>query len=1529
MNPNQTPGRCSRCGAELPAQLPGGLCPKCLLEAGLGTQPERGPEDTVITPQPPALRGIPRPGEQFGHYRLVRLLGQGGMGVVFEAEDLETGRRVALKILSQALDSPEARKRFLREGQIAGAINHPNSVYVFGTEEIAGTPVIAMELVGGGTLRDRVVASGPYPAAEAVDTLLQIIAGLEAAQQAGVLHRDVKPSNCFIDPDGTVKIGDFGLSISTSVRTESNLTGPGSLFGTPAFSSPEQLRGEELTVRSDIYSVGVTLYYLLTGRMPFEAPNMVQLLVTVLERRPQSPARLRAGIPEALGRAVLRCLNKDPGARFDGYAALRKALLPYASSSPTPATLALRLGAWLVDHLLLNASVSVMFFTVIGGYDTLLSPGHRRETMLLSLFSLLLAVGYYGLFDGLRGGSPGKMIFRLRVVVPDGNLPGWRRGLLRAVIFCAASALPALAIILIGQEWLMGHPLITMLASFIQLLLFCTCRRQNGFAGLHDLGSRTRVLAYPLQAARPGQPSAPETPAAAGGRAQMGPYHILAELGRSGEAEMLLGYDSRLLRKVWLRRVPSATPPVGLELRHLARPGRFRWLNGKRSGEEAWDVYEAAAGRPLLELLATQQDWDKVRFWLLDLAEELKAAEKDGSLPAALGPDRVWITTDGHAKLLDFPAPGAVLTGELETARPAGPAEFLRQTAYAALEGRPLSVAQSRASTLVLPLPLYARGFLKRLGDAAGIGEIGAQLKLLVGKRAAITRGRRSAMLALVLAFPLLTALMGLLMFRGGLMKNSMEMAALQVSLLQVQALEPAGTNAPAQSTADAEKSRQLEVYIAGRFGRVITNSDVWDGLQARAAIQPAQRALAGRVVAGHPQVTPEEFAGAKTAVESQYHIPPAWGENTEAHPGIMELVAIMLYVFPLFYVVFPCFLAALLFRGGLIQRGLGIAVVGRNGRPSRWRTLRRNVIAWLPFVLSPLLFHRLEQFMDPQWALPATAAILGLLTLVSLTLGRSLQDRLARTWLVPDGKMPADEVADAQRRGRWPVVPIAVGAGALVVFLLLVQLARFVSDAQKKMADQQAGRSPAVYVVPAKDCVALLPDGTPAANAQVWVATNNNASVNAFRPGEYTSFGMQKIQADAQGRFTLPGVADERRVILTDPSGSLVTMAAVARKGTPVRLQPFGRVEGQLLSEGKPKSGAQISIGDAHGPYGLVISYSAVSGVDGRFTFTNLAAGEYRLYRVFFPHADREGGFEVQPSHQKFISVPAGETVRVQWGGDGRAVTGQAVAKNPAIEVDWLNDNHSLELVSSAAGLTKFVRESWGMGNSSAQEVSDVHNSRSYHLEFAEDGSFQAEDVPPGKYELRIRVTKPKPGPNPFMAEGEELGLLKRIVTIPAGTEPYDLGRQIVAVKGKPAGAPGRPMDATLTTVDGQSLTLASLRGKQVVIVFWASWSEPSRKALAGLKAVRDEFAPGGRVEFIAASVDDEADSLREAVASVPAGFTPVRLAMGERVAVIEAFEVGTLPAVLVLGPDGRVVARNLEAGRLRDLLRQELAGH
>src|SRR5512141_3011588 len=211
-------GRCATCGAELAGQTASGLCPKCLLKAGLGQAPAAQAETQVVHAGPTAESL--HPGEEFGHYRVIRALGGGGMGTVFEAEDLETGRRIALKVLSHSLDSPEARERFFREGRLAASINHPNSVYVFGTEEIGGTPVIAMELVSGGTLQEAIHDRGPLPPNEAVDAVLQIIAGLEAAHRVGILHRDVKPSNCFVDAAGAVKMGDFGLSISTALRTE-------------------------------------------------------------------------------------------------------------------------------------------------------------------------------------------------------------------------------------------------------------------------------------------------------------------------------------------------------------------------------------------------------------------------------------------------------------------------------------------------------------------------------------------------------------------------------------------------------------------------------------------------------------------------------------------------------------------------------------------------------------------------------------------------------------------------------------------------------------------------------------------------------------------------------------------------------------------------------------------------------------------------------------------------------------------------------------------------------------------------------------------------------------------------------------------------------------------------------------------------------------------------------------------------------------------------------------------------------------
>ena len=206
------------------------------------------------------------------------------MGEVYEAEHLDTNRRVALKILNHTLPTAADRARFLREGQLAASINHPNSVYVFATEEIAGTLVIVMELATGGTLKDVVRAHGPMAPAAAVDAILQVMDGLEAAAATGVLHRDVKPSNCFVDGHGTVKIGDFGLSLATQAQEETHLTLTGTVLGTPAFAPPEQLRGGSLDVRSDLYSTGATLYYLLTGQPPFAGDGVVQVVANVLER---------------------------------------------------------------------------------------------------------------------------------------------------------------------------------------------------------------------------------------------------------------------------------------------------------------------------------------------------------------------------------------------------------------------------------------------------------------------------------------------------------------------------------------------------------------------------------------------------------------------------------------------------------------------------------------------------------------------------------------------------------------------------------------------------------------------------------------------------------------------------------------------------------------------------------------------------------------------------------------------------------------------------------------------------------------------------------------------------------------------------------------------------------------------------------------------------------------------------------------------------------------------------------------------
>src|SRR4051812_36924737 len=430
------------------------------------------------------------PGQQFGGYTIVRPLGKGGMGQVYEAEELDSGRRIALKLLSRGLGDDEERERFLREGRLAASLSHPHCVYVFGTSEIQGFPVIAMELVPQGTLKDLLVPGSPMTAAAAVDAIVQVIGGLDAAASIGILHRDVKPSNCFVHRDGRVLVGDFGLSVAATGHGASR----GTILGTPGFASPEQLRGDALDVRSDIYAVGATLFYLLAGRPPFDDRNTTDLLTKVASQPAPSLASLRPDLPRRLTHVVSRCLAKLPQERFADYAALAAALAPFSSARLRHAPIVQRaLAGWIDSNLVALPTVGAVWLLGLQVY----SPSHMGGALLAGAIATAMMVLYYGLLEGHWGAAAGKAILGLRVVDADHVAPGVSRGIRRALAF----ALPAQAILLMLRIVVMRMSpefsvrLLDATGVAISLaLLFSTARRSNGGRTIHDRVSQTRVV---------------------------------------------------------------------------------------------------------------------------------------------------------------------------------------------------------------------------------------------------------------------------------------------------------------------------------------------------------------------------------------------------------------------------------------------------------------------------------------------------------------------------------------------------------------------------------------------------------------------------------------------------------------------------------------------------------------------------------------------------------------------------------------------------------------------------------------------------------------------------------------------------------------------------------------------------------------------------------------------------------------------------------------------------------------------------
>ena len=252
-------------------------------------------------------------GESFSHYEILAKLGEGGMGVVYKAEDTKLDRPVALKFLAQELTrDEESRKRFLREAKAAAGINHPNVCVVHEIGDLEGRDYLALEYIDGETLDAR-IEPGPLKVEEAVGIARQVADGLAAAHEKNVVHRDIKPGNLMLTPDGRVKILDFGLALLTE---KSKLTQLDTTVGTAAYMSPEQMQALDVDHRTDIWALGCVLYEMVAGRRAFRGEYAQAMAYEIVHEEPEPLTGLRTGVPMDLEFIVNKCLEKDPGRRY-------------------------------------------------------------------------------------------------------------------------------------------------------------------------------------------------------------------------------------------------------------------------------------------------------------------------------------------------------------------------------------------------------------------------------------------------------------------------------------------------------------------------------------------------------------------------------------------------------------------------------------------------------------------------------------------------------------------------------------------------------------------------------------------------------------------------------------------------------------------------------------------------------------------------------------------------------------------------------------------------------------------------------------------------------------------------------------------------------------------------------------------------------------------------------------------------------------------------------------------------------------
>jgi hypothetical protein len=940
------------------------------------------------------------------------------MGEVYEAEQLETGRRLALKVLRDTLRGDEDRARFLREGQLAASISHAHTVYIFGSEEVGGAPAITMELLSGGTLKERVSAEGPMPPSAAVSAVLDIIGGLDAAQAAGILHRDIKPSNCFVDADGAVKVGDFGLSISTLTRDVRHELATAGFEGTPQFAAPEQLQGEPLDVRADIYAVGATLYYLLTGRPPLEAPDLRELVSKVASKKPQSPRLLRRDVPRGLAAVVLRCLAKAPAGRPQSYAELADLLRPYVSADEVPSPLGARVIAWIADSAIVSVTHWLLATSTWMAGVTLGSAG-PAVLLRLAAWSWLVSVLYYLVLEGGWRASLGKRLMGLRVTsqTPEqSDDRWWLRVGLRTAVFHLPIVIPTL--FLMGGStvpgvvytantapsgWYWNVPPGALLTLLLTILLFSTARRGTGWTGVHEWLSRTRVVQrnVPRHAAPAPKASPADLVPALSSLRRVGPYAVHTMVAETGGGRLFVGVDPILRRHVWIHDVPPGTPPVDATRRDVSRPGRLYWLAGRRAVTENWDAFEAPRGEPFLTAPPTS-DWRDVHRALSSLAIELDAsAHEDRNTRLSLA--QVWRRADGQLVLLDFPWPASVAPAANQTLTPL---ELL-----AAVSTRAFAPPAEPAA------PLSATTLLSRLasGSPPAFDDVKAELLRLASIPTRPSRVRRAlpmVMAAMPVAALLLIVTVMLPMVARSIGDERNVIGSTQTFLRWMTWITDASADAELKTQ---EQRTAAEQYVAAHFASQLRSDEFWNPPMPQIEPFVGMRRRAAEIAARYPAVSPAELARASAIVAPQIqNLAAERAEVSENFPAggeaLRGFVANGFGSIPMLVSIVCGLISVLAVPGGLVTRALRHAVVTCDGRQiGRARSAIRFLVAWSP-ALAWIACVGVPMFGEPRVS-PDVALVVGSLAFLLMAAGaawtiavpgRGPHDRIAGTWVVP-----------------------------------------------------------------------------------------------------------------------------------------------------------------------------------------------------------------------------------------------------------------------------------------------------------------------------------------------------------------------------------------------------------------------------------------------------------------------------------------------------------------------------------------------